>query len=124
MRTPRALLAAAVTAVTAAALGAATVTPAPAAGADAVPPSGTYYVQSAVTGLNAADVSCRTAWVSYCANAMFFSSSRPCSYALSPLATWAQGATRRGVLGQGAVVADGGGDRAAADEAELLSDTG
>ncbi|CAM5247393.1 hypothetical protein ACI2LF_39030 [Kribbella sp. NPDC020789] len=57
MRTPRALLAAAVTAVTAAALAAATVTPAPAAGADAVPPSGTYYVQSAVTGLNAADVS-------------------------------------------------------------------
>ncbi len=57
---PHALLA---IAVTAAALAAATVTPAPAApaapaaGAGAVPPSGTYYVQSAVTGLNAADAS-------------------------------------------------------------------
>ncbi|MGW5510620.1 phospholipase [Streptomyces albogriseolus] len=57
MRTPHALLA---TAVTAASLAAAAVTPAPAApaaGADAVPPPGTYYVQSVVTGLNAADAS-------------------------------------------------------------------
>ncbi|MFJ8905489.1 phospholipase [Streptomyces sp. NPDC102351] len=55
MRTPHALLA---TAVTAAALAAAAVVaPVPAEGADAVPPPGTYYVQSTVTGLNAADTS-------------------------------------------------------------------
>ncbi|MFI8204052.1 phospholipase [Streptomyces sp. NPDC085937] len=54
MRTPHALLA---TAVTAAALAAAVLAPVPAAGADAVPPPGTYYVQSAVTGFNAAGTS-------------------------------------------------------------------
>jgi hypothetical protein len=54
MRTPHALF---TTTVTAAALAATVVTPAPAAGADALPPSGTYYVQSATTGLNAADAS-------------------------------------------------------------------
>ncbi|MEV8593703.1 phospholipase [Streptomyces sp. NPDC052012] len=52
MRTPHALLA---TTVTAAALAAAVVAPGPAAGAETVPPPGAYYVQSAVTGLNAAD---------------------------------------------------------------------
>ncbi|MEV5999145.1 PI-PLC domain-containing protein [Streptomyces griseomycini] len=52
MRTPHAPL---TTTVMAAALAAAVVAPAPAAGADAVPPPGTYYVQSATTGLNAAD---------------------------------------------------------------------
>ncbi|MCA2204769.1 PI-PLC domain-containing protein [Streptomyces sp. SMS_SU21] len=60
MRTPHALLA---TAVSTAALAAAAVTPAPAApaapaaAAGAVPQPGTYYVQSAATGLNAADAS-------------------------------------------------------------------
>ncbi|MBT3164227.1 phospholipase [Streptomyces sp. Vc74B-19] len=54
MRTPHALFA---TAVTAAALAAAVVAPVPAAGAVAVPPPGTYYVQSTVTGFNAADTS-------------------------------------------------------------------
>ncbi|MFE8955189.1 phospholipase [Streptomyces althioticus] len=54
MRTPHALFA---IAVTTAALAAAAVTPAPAAPADAVPRPGTYYVQNAVTGLNAADAS-------------------------------------------------------------------
>ncbi|GAA0645989.1 hypothetical protein GCM10009535_24480 [Streptomyces thermocarboxydovorans] len=52
MRTRHALLA---TAVTTAALAAAVVTPGPAAGAAPVPPPGTYYVQSTVTGFNAAD---------------------------------------------------------------------
>ncbi|WP_030862660.1 PI-PLC domain-containing protein [Streptomyces sp. NRRL S-37] len=52
MRTPHALLA---TTVTAAALAATAVVPVPAAAAT-VPP-GTYYVQSATTGLNAADTS-------------------------------------------------------------------
>ncbi|MEU9350369.1 PI-PLC domain-containing protein [Streptomyces griseoloalbus] len=52
MRTPHALL---TTTVTAAALAATVLAPAPAAGADAVPSPGTYYVQSATTGLNAAD---------------------------------------------------------------------
>ncbi|MFF8100435.1 phospholipase [Streptomyces sp. NPDC016640] len=54
MRTPHALL---TTTVTAAALAAAVVAPAPAAGAGAAVPSGTHYVQSATTGLNAADTS-------------------------------------------------------------------
>ncbi|GAB2325291.1 phospholipase [Streptomyces variabilis] len=56
MRTPHALLA---TAVTTVALAAVAVTPAPAgaAPAGAAPQPGTYYVQSAVTGLNAADAS-------------------------------------------------------------------
>ncbi len=52
MRTPHALLA---TTVSAAALAAAVAAPAPVLAADAVPPPGTYYVQSATTGLNAAD---------------------------------------------------------------------
>ncbi|GHH93520.1 phospholipase [Streptomyces capillispiralis] len=52
MRTPHALL---TTTVTAAALAATVVAPAPAAGAGTVPAPGTYYVQSATTGLNAAD---------------------------------------------------------------------
>ncbi|MFE7815779.1 PI-PLC domain-containing protein [Streptomyces sp. NPDC057433] len=51
MRTPHALLAATVTTT---ALVAAVVAPTPAAGADAVPAPGTFYVQSAATGLNAA----------------------------------------------------------------------
>ncbi|MCX2924027.1 PI-PLC domain-containing protein [Streptomyces sp. NEAU-W12] len=51
MRTPRVLLAATVTTT---ALVAAVVAPTPAAGADAVPAPGTFYVQSAATGLNAA----------------------------------------------------------------------
>src|SRR5690349_12182827 len=51
MRTPHALLA---TTVTAAALAATVVAPAPAA---AAPSPGAYYVQSATTGLNAADAS-------------------------------------------------------------------
>ncbi|QEU84239.1 phospholipase [Streptomyces viridosporus] len=49
MRTPHVLL------TTAVALVAAAVAPVPAAGADEAPPPGTYYVQSATTGLNAAD---------------------------------------------------------------------
>ncbi|MEV5433318.1 phospholipase [Streptomyces sp. NPDC052701] len=49
MRTPHALLA------TTAALAAAVVAPPPAAAADTVPAPGAYYVQSATTGLNAAD---------------------------------------------------------------------
>lgn len=51
MRTPHALLGTSV----AAALAATVLVPAPAVSADAVPPPGAYYVQSAVTGLNAAD---------------------------------------------------------------------
>ncbi|MEU7472624.1 PI-PLC domain-containing protein [Streptomyces sp. NPDC044984] len=53
MRTPHALL---TTTVTAAALAATVVAPLPAAAAS-VPPPGAYYVQSATTGLNAADAS-------------------------------------------------------------------
>ncbi|MFE1509854.1 phospholipase [Streptomyces sp. NPDC058726] len=52
MRTPHALLA---TTVSAAALAATVMAPAPVSAADAVPPPGTYYVQSATTGLNASD---------------------------------------------------------------------
>src|SRR5690606_41420120 len=43
------------TSVAVAALAATVLAPAPAVSADAVPPPGAYYVQSAVTGLNAAD---------------------------------------------------------------------
>ncbi|MBT3155118.1 phospholipase [Streptomyces sp. CHD11] len=52
MRTPHALLA---TTVSAAALAATVVAPAPVSAADALVPPGAYYVQSATTGLNAAD---------------------------------------------------------------------
>ncbi|MGM1079366.1 phospholipase [Streptomyces sp. H28] len=52
MRTPHALLAASAAAV---ALAATVAAPGQAAGADAVPPPGVYYVQSTVTGFNAAD---------------------------------------------------------------------
>ncbi|WP_432055619.1 phospholipase [Streptomyces sp. bgisy022] len=52
MRTPHAVLAACVATV---ALAATVAAPGRAAGADAVPPPGAYYVQSAVTGLNASD---------------------------------------------------------------------